>query len=74
MATRPVYRRFRNEGRRPPTGLTHRWVTIDRTMRYQLMEGEERASSISGSRQEANFEVCPVVTSAETVQRIAPRR
>jgi hypothetical protein len=40
----PVYRRFRDQGRRLPPGLTYvsSWVTTDLTTCYQLMECEER--------------------------------
>ena len=40
----PVYRRFRDHGRRLPDGLAYvaSWVTLDMTTCYQVMECEER--------------------------------
>ncbi|KAK5044398.1 hypothetical protein LTR84_011309 [Exophiala bonariae] len=39
---RPVYARFRLQGRLAPTGLKYvaSWVTLDLTTCYQVMEGE----------------------------------
>ena len=74
----PVYRRFRDQGRRLPEGLTYisSWVTADMTTCYQLMECEERRlldQWIATGSDLVDFEVFPVITSAEAVQRIAPR-
>jgi hypothetical protein len=74
----PVYRRFRDQGRRLPEGLGYvdSWVTVDMTMCYQLMECEDRAileQWIVGGSDLVDFEVVPVITSAEAVQRVAPR-
>jgi hypothetical protein len=74
----PVYRRFRDEGRRLPAGLTYisSWVTTDMTTCYQLMECEEQRlldQWIAAGSDLVDFEVFPVMTSAEAVQRIAPR-
>jgi Domain of unknown function (DUF3303) len=74
----PVYRRFRDHGRRLPDGLRYlaSWVTVDMTMCYQLMECEERDlldQWIAGGSDLVDFEVVPVITSAEAVERIAPR-
>ena len=74
----PVYRRFRDEGRRLPEGLRYvaSWVTVDMTMCYQLMECEDRAVLerwIAQGSDLVDFEAIPVITSAEAVQRIAPR-
>jgi hypothetical protein len=74
----PVYRRFRDQGRLLPDGLTYvaSWVTRDMTMCYQLMECEERGlleQWIARGSDLVDFEVVPVITSAEAVQRIAPR-
>jgi hypothetical protein len=73
----PVYRRFRDRGRLAPEGLTYvsSWVTLDMARCYQVMECEDprrieewmaRWSDL------ADFEVVPLVTSAEAVERIAP--
>ena len=74
----PVYRRFRDHGRRLPDGLTYvaSWVTVDMTMCYQLMECEERDlldQWLRGGSDLVDFEVAPVIISAEAVERIAPR-
>jgi hypothetical protein len=74
----PVYRRFRDQGRRLPDGLTYvaSWVTLDMTTCYQVMECEDRAlldEWIALGSDLVDFEVVPVITSAEAVQRIAPR-
>jgi hypothetical protein len=74
----PVYRRFRDQGRRLPDGLTYvaSWVTLDLTTCYQVMECEERRfldQWIAAGSDLVDFEVVPVITSAEAVERIAPR-
>ena len=74
----PVYRRFRDQGRRLPEGLTYvaSWVTVDMTTCYQLMECEDRElleQWIAQGSDLVDFEVIPVITSAEAVRRIAPR-
>jgi hypothetical protein len=74
----PVYRRFRDEGRRLPAGLTYvaSWVTIDMTTCYQLMECDDPAVLqrwIALGSDLVDFEAVPVITSAQAVERIAPR-
>ena len=74
----PVYRRFRDQGRRLPAGLTYiaSWVTLDMTTCYQMMKCGERHlldQWIAAGSDLVDFEVIPVMTSAEAVQRIAPR-
>ena len=74
----PVYRRFRDEGRRLPAGLIYvaSWVTTDMTTCYQLMECEDPRlldQWIARGRDLVDFEAFPVITSAEAVERIAPR-
>jgi hypothetical protein len=74
----PVYRRFRDQGRRLPEGLKYvaSWVTVDMAMCYQLMECQDRAvleEWIALGSDLVDFEVIPVITSAEAVERIAPR-
>jgi hypothetical protein len=73
----PVYRRFRDRGRLAPEGLTYvaSWVTPDLSACYQLMEGE-RAQLDQWMAQWSDlvdFEVVPVITSAEAAATIAPR-
>ena len=75
---RPVYRRFRDAGRLAPDGLQYiaSWVTLDMTTCYQMMECEERRlldQWIADGSDLVDFEVIPVMPSAEAVQRIAPR-
>ncbi len=74
----PVYRRFRDHGRLLPDGLKYvaSWVTVDMTICYQVMECEDRAvleQWIARGSDLVDFEVVPVITSAQAVQRIAPR-
>jgi len=74
----PVYRRFRAQGRLAPDGLTYvsSWVTTDLTTCYQVMECDDprlleewmaRWSDL------VDFEIVPVLTSAQAAERIAPR-
>ena len=72
---RPVYTRFRAQGRLAPEGLNYvsSWVTEDHTRCYQVMETEERAlldEWISHWTDLVEFEVIPVITSAEAAQAI----
>ena len=74
---RPVYRRFRESGRLAPEGLRYvsSWVTNDFRRCYQVMECDDIAllnEWTSHWRDLVDFEVIPVVTSAEAVERIAP--
>jgi hypothetical protein len=74
----PVYRRFRDQGRRLPEGLLYvqSWVTVDMAMCYQLMECADRELLerwVAQGSDLVDFEVVPVITSAEAVERIAPR-
>ena len=73
----PVYRRFRDQGRLAPDGLTYlgSWVTDDLTRCYQVMECADRALLTRWMEQWqdlVDFEVLPVVTSAEAQARVAP--
>ena len=74
----PVYRRFRDEGRRAPDGLDYlgSWVAADLSGCYQLMRCDERQLVdrwIAEWADLVEFEIVPVVTSVEAVQAIAPR-
>jgi hypothetical protein len=74
----PVYRRFRDRGRMAPPGLTYvsSWVTTDHTRCYQVMESSDRAlldDWIARWSDLIDFEVLPVITSADMQQAIAPR-
>jgi hypothetical protein len=74
----PVYRRFRDKGRMAPEGLTYvsSWVTEDMDRCYQVMECDDRRlleQWMTRWNDVTDFEVIPVVTSAQAVERIAPR-
>lgn len=74
----PVYRRFRERGRLAPEGLRYvsSWVTEDLAHCYQVMECDDRAlldEWISNWRDIVDFEVIPVMTSAEAADAVAPR-
>ena len=74
----PVYRRFRDQGRLAPTGLIYisSWVTSDLTRCFQIMESPDRALLDQWLAQWVDlvdFEVIPVITSAEAAASVAPR-
>jgi hypothetical protein len=74
----PVYRKFRDKGRMAPEGLTYvsSWVTEDMDRCYQVMECDDRRILDEWTTRWSDvtdFEVIPVVTSAQAVERIAPR-
>ena len=71
----PVYRRFRERGRLAPEGLTYisSWVTSDLTTCFQVMETDDRPlldKWIAAWSDLTDFEVIPVVTSAEASTRV----
>jgi Protein of unknown function (DUF3303) len=73
----PVYRRFKERGRLAPEGLNYisSWVTTDLTACYQVMETADRAlleEWMNRWRDLVEFEIHPVITSAEAAQRAAP--
>lgn len=72
-----VYRRARERGRMLPEGLRYvaSWVEPDYGRCFQLMETEDPAlfeAWTSRWSDLVDFEVVPVVTSAEVARRIAP--
>jgi hypothetical protein len=74
----PVYRRFRERGRQAPEGLSYvsSWVDAEMKRCFQLMEtddGELLEQWMAHWSDIVDFEVYPVITSAEAVERIAPR-
>ena len=74
----PVYRKFRDKGRMAPEGLTYvsSWITEDMDRCYQVMECDDRRileQWMTRWSDVTDFEVIPVVTSAQAVERIAPR-
>ena len=74
----PVYRRFRDRGRLAPEGLSYisSWVDTELACCYQLMETENPLllnEWMANWGDIVEFEVHPVMTSAEAVERISPR-
>jgi hypothetical protein len=74
----PVYRRFREQGRLAPPGLNYvgSWVTSDLTRCFQIMESPDRAlldQWLDRWADLVDFEVVPVITSAEAAASVAPR-
>lgn len=74
----PVYRRFRDRGRLAPDGLSYvsSWVDANFEICYQLMEADNPRlleEWIAHWQDIVDFEVHPVVTSAEAAKRIASR-
>jgi Domain of unknown function (DUF3303) len=66
----PVYRRFRERGRMTPDGLRYvnSWVTSDLQRCYQVMECDDSRLLevwMDQWKDLVDFEVIPVVTSAE---------
>lgn len=74
----PVYRRFRDHGRMLPEGLAYvaSWVDQSLALCFQLMETEDRALLdrwIAQWADIADFEVHPVISSADAAAAVAPR-
>ena len=74
----PIYRRFRDRGRLAPAGLTYvsSWVDEKLERCYQLMETDDRGlleQWMVNWRDIVDFEVYPVMTSTEAVEKISPR-
>jgi hypothetical protein len=73
-----VYRRFREQGRLAPEGLSYvsSWVDVKFERCYQLMETADRRlldEWMARWSDIVDFEVHPVVTSAQAAEAIAPR-
>jgi hypothetical protein len=73
----PVYARFRERGRLAPDGLRYvaSWVTADLRRCYQVMECDDRRlldEWIAAWSDLVDFEVVPVVTSADAAAAFAP--
>jgi hypothetical protein len=71
----PVYRRFREHGRMTPDGVEYvaSWVTDDLTTCFQVMEAESPQALdewIDRWADLVDFEVVPVITSAEASERV----
>jgi hypothetical protein len=74
----PVYRRFRDQGRLMPPGIDYRgsWVTDDLRRCFQVMECPDRRlldEWMANWRDITEFEVVPVMTSADAAAAVAPR-
>ena len=74
---RPVYRRFRDHGRLMPDGIAYvaSWVTDDLARCFQIMECADRALLdrwIANWDDLVDFEVVPVITSAQARAAIEP--
>jgi hypothetical protein len=74
----PVYRRFRDSGRCAPDGLTYvsSWVDENLERCFQLMQTDDRRLLdrwMAEWSDLVDFEVVPVVSSAEAAARVAPR-
>jgi len=72
----PIYRRFRERGRLAPEGLRYvsSWVDRELTTCFQVMETDEPAlltEWMSQWRDLVDFEVVPVMTSAEAAEAVA---
>jgi Protein of unknown function (DUF3303) len=74
----PVYRRFREQGRLAPDGLRYvsSWVDEPLARCFQVMEADDRRlvdEWIARWSDLVDFEVVPVITSAEAAERVAPK-
>ncbi len=73
----PVYRRFRDHGRLAPAGVRYvsSWVTADFRRCYQVMECDDPAlleTWMAAWADLVDFDVQPVITSAEAAARVPP--
>jgi hypothetical protein len=74
----PIYRRFRDQGRLMPKGVEYRgsWVTEDLRRCFQVMECEDRRlldEWMTHWSDLTDFEVVPVLTSAQAREAVGPR-
>jgi hypothetical protein len=72
---RPVYERFREQGRSAPDGLKYigSWVTADLAHCYQVMECDDRSllvEWINAWSDLVEFEVIPVISSREAAAKV----
>jgi len=73
----PVYQRFRERGRLAPDGLRYvnSWVTADLRRCFQVMECDDPSALdawMTAWRDLVDFEVIPVITSAEAAAAVLP--
>ena len=76
---KPVYRCFKEKGRMAPPGARYlsSWVTTDFERCFQVMDCDDRSlldEWMSKWSDIVEFEVVPVITSAEAAARVAPER
>jgi len=74
----PVYRRFRDRGRLMPDGIEYRgsWVTTDLRRCFQVMECDDPRlleQWMANWNDITDFDVIPVMTSAEAADAMASR-
>jgi hypothetical protein len=74
----PVYRRFHERGRLAPEGLRYvsSWVTTELATCYQVMECDDRRlldEWIGNWSDLVDFDVIPVMTSAQAAASVKPR-
>lgn len=74
----PVYKRFREKGRMAPEGLRYvtSWINEDVSLCYQVMETgnpELLNEWIRNWNDIVDFEVIPVISSAEALEKVTPR-
>jgi hypothetical protein len=74
----PVYRRFRDRGRLMPGGIEYRgsWVTKDLRRCFQVMECDDPRlleQWMANWNDITDFDVIPVMTSAEAADAVASR-
>jgi hypothetical protein len=74
----PVYRRFREQGRMAPHGLSYvnSWVSSDLQRCYQLMETDDPGLLKQWTDRWddiIDFQVVPVVTSTQAAAAVAPQ-
>jgi hypothetical protein len=74
----PVYRRFRDRGRMMPEGIEYQgsWVTNDLRCCFQVVECANRRlldEWMANWQDITEFEVVPVMTSADAAAAVAPR-
>lgn len=74
----PVYRRFRDRGRLAPDGLRYvsSWVSDDLRRCWQVMECDDESllrQWMAAWDDIVDFEVIPVVTSAQAADAVATR-
>ena len=77
QAALPVYRRFQEQGRLAPAGLSYisSWVDERFQRCFQLMETDDRGlldQWIANWSDLVEFEVFPVMTSQEAFEKIIP--